>query len=90
MLEVLRDVYRKDKAARDKGMSDEQRLRHPRKHSAGLMTGLVTWFKEEGVRITVYAAPGRYGWPRGHGEATDMRPIPGLVRVLRLCAPRWF
>lgn len=47
VLEVLRDVYRNDDVARQRGMSPEQRLGWHQTESAQLMDDLEQWLKEQ-------------------------------------------
>ena len=47
VLEVLRDVYRNDDVARQRGMSPEQRLGWHQAESAQLMDDLEQWLKEQ-------------------------------------------
>jgi len=47
VLETLRDVYRHDAIARERGLSDEERLRYHQEHSAPLMQGLERWMSAE-------------------------------------------
>jgi len=47
VLETLRDVYRHDAVARERGLSDDERLRYHQEHSAPLMRGLEHWMAEE-------------------------------------------
>jgi transposase len=47
VLETLRDVYQHDAVARERGLSDEERLRYHQTHSAPLMDGLKRWMTEQ-------------------------------------------
>jgi transposase len=47
VLETLRDVYRHDATTRERGLSDEERLRYHQEHSAPLMQKLERWMAEE-------------------------------------------
>lgn len=46
VLETLRDVYAHDATARERGMSDEERLRYHQEHSQPLMDELEEWMRE--------------------------------------------
>ncbi len=47
VLETLRDVYEHDATARQRGMSDEERLSYHRDHSGPLMADLKLWMREQ-------------------------------------------
>lgn len=47
VLETLREVYKHDALARERGMSGEERLRFHRAESGPLMAGLEQWMKEQ-------------------------------------------
>ena len=48
VLETLRDVYRHDAEARERGLSDGERLSYHQDHSAPRMDGLKDWMDQQG------------------------------------------
>lgn len=58
VLEALREVYRNDAIARERELSDEERLRFHQAESEPVMTGLRTWIEERLERREVEPSSG--------------------------------
>ena len=89
VIDKLADIYRNDAIAKDKGMSDDERLAYHQKHSESVMQDLHDWMTEQFEQKQVEpnsVLGGAIGYFKKHWEAfTLFLRVPGAPLDNNIC-----